>query len=88
MLEIIETKKFEKDMKLAKRRGKSMSKIRAVVNTLAKEELLSEKHRPHRLLGNWNSFHECHIEPDWLLIYKIEEGTLVLARTGSHSDLF
>ncbi len=48
MLEIIETKKFEKDMKLAKRRGRSMSKIRAVVNTLAKEEPLAEKHRPHR----------------------------------------
>jgi mRNA interferase YafQ len=88
VLEIIETKKFEKDMEIAKRRGKSMSKIRAVVNTLAKEEPLPEKHRPHRLLGNWNSFHECHIEPDWLLIYKIEEGTLVLARTGTHSDLF
>ena len=88
MLEIIETKKFEKDMKLAKRRGKPISKIRAVVNSLAKEEPLAEKHKQHRLLGNWKSFHECHIEPDWLLIYKIEEGTIVLARTGSHSDLF
>lgn len=75
-------------MALAKRRGKSMVKIQAVIETLANEESLAEKHRPHSLSGQWNLFHECHIEPDWLLIYRVEEGTLELARTDTHSDLF
>lgn len=88
MLEIIPTKRFQKDVALAKRRGKSMEKIRTIIETLAKEEPLAEKHRPHSLSGQWKSFHECHVEPDWLLIYRIEEGTLELARTGTHSDLF
>lgn len=88
MLEIIPTKRFEKDLALARRRGKSMEKILAVIETLAKEEPLAEKHRPHRLSGKWNTAYECHIEPDWLLIYRIEDGILELARTGTHSDLF
>jgi mRNA interferase YafQ len=82
------TKRFQKDMALAKRRGKSIAKIEAVIETLANEESLAEKHRPHSLSGQWKSFHECHVEPDWLLIYRIEDGTLELARTGTHSDLF
>ena len=88
MLEVIPTKRFQKDMALAKRRGKSMEKIQAVIETLVNEESLAEKHRPHSLSGQWKSFHECHVEPDWLLIYRIEDRTLELARTGSHSDLF
>jgi mRNA interferase YafQ len=88
MLQIIEMKRFEKELKLAKKRGKPIAKLIEVVEMLAKEEPLAEKHRQHRLTGNWNSFHECHIEPDWLLIYRIEEGFLILARTGTHSDLF
>lgn len=88
MLKVITTNQFEKDMKLAKRRGKSMEKIRVIIETLKSEEPLAEKHRPHRLSGKWNTAYECHIEPDWLLIYRIEEETLELARTGSHSDLF
>lgn len=82
------TKRFQKDMVLAKRRGKPMAKIEAVIETLANEESLAEKHRPHSLSGQWKSFHECHVEPDWLLIYRIEDRTLELARTGTHSDLF
>ena len=65
-----------------------MAKIEAVIETLANEESLAEKHRPHSLSGQWKSFHECHVEPDWLLIYRIEDRTLELARTGTHSDLF
>jgi len=82
------TKRFQKDMALAKKRGKSMAKIGAVIETLANEEPLTEEHRPHSLSGQWKSFYECHIEPDWLLIYRIGDKTLELARTGSHSDLF
>ncbi len=73
-------------MVLAEKRGKSMEKIRDVVRTLEKEEPLAEKHSDHKLTGEWKSFRECHIEPDWLLIYRITEDTLELARTGSHSD--
>ncbi len=65
-----------------------MEKIQAVIETLAKEELLSERHKPHKLSGNWSSFSECHIEPDWLLIYRVSNGYVYLTRTGSHSDLF
>lgn len=73
-------------MALAKRRGKSIAKILAVIDTLAKEEPLAEKHKDHMLSGEWNYARECHIEPDWLLIYRITEEALELARTGSHSD--
>ena len=82
------TKRFQKDMALAKKRGKSMAKIGDVIETVANEEPLAEKHRPNSLSGQWKSFYECHIEPDWLLIYRIGDKTLELARTGSHSDLF
>lgn len=88
MLQIIELNKFVKELKLARKRGRNIGKLVAVVEALAKEEPLAEKHRPHALVGQWKSFYECHIEPDWLLIYKIEEGTLFLVRTGTHSDLF
>ena len=65
-----------------------MKKIQAVIETLAKEEALAEKHKPHRLSGNWNSFSECHIEPDWLLIHQVSNEYIYLTRTGNHSDLF
>jgi len=88
VLKIITLNQFEKDLKLSKKRGKSLEKIWKVIDTLSKEEPLAEKHRHHRLSGKWNTAYECHIEPDWLLIYRIEDGTLELARTGTHSDLF
>jgi mRNA interferase YafQ len=88
LLKVITTNKFEKELELAKRRGKSMEKIRVIIEALKNEEPLAEKHKPHRLSGKWSTAYECHIEPDWLLIYRIGEGTLELARTGSHSDLF
>lgn len=88
MLDIITTNQFEKDLKLSKKRGKNLLKLWGVIDVLVKEENLAEKHKPHRLTGNWNSFLECHIEPDWLLIYQVNEGCLYLVRMGSHSDLF
>lgn len=88
MLEIIERNKFMKDLNLAKKRGKEITKLLEMVEKLAKQEKLPEKNKQHRLTGNWNLFSECHIEPDWLLIYRIKENILILERTGTHSDLF
>lgn len=84
------TSQFKRDYKLAIRRGLKIELLEEVVAHLALGEPLSDKNRDHALTGNWSSHRECHIQPDWLLIYRIEEDVLVLtlARTGSHSDLF
>lgn len=84
------TSKFLKDLKSAKRRGKDLSKLDRLVSLLANGEPLDSSYRDHALIGNFIGYRECHIEPDWLLIYKIsnKELILVLSRTGSHSDLF
>lgn len=88
MLELFIENRCKKDMKLAGRRGKDMRKFWGVVNRLLENIPLEPRNRPHRLSGIWYPFMECHIEPDWLLIYHIDNDTLHLARTGSHSDLF
>lgn len=77
-------------MKLAVKRGLKIEKLRDVVNSLAGQETLDEKFRDHVLTGEYRGFRECHIEPDWLLVYRVDEGELelFLFRTGSHSDLF
>jgi len=84
------TKQFEKDFKRAKKRGKDMEKIKTVMRKLAKEETLEEKYREHKLTGDYKGHRESHIEPDWLLIYKInqKEKAIIFERTGGHSDLF
>ena len=82
------TKRFERDLKPAKKRGKLLDKLWAVVQHLLKGEPLDPRHRAHTLSGQWRSFRECHIEPDWLLIWLETEDELVLVRTGTHSDLF
>ena len=88
--EIRPTKQFIKDYKKALLRGKKEKKILDVIFTLAKGEQLPLKFREHKLAGEYSDYFECHIEPDWLLVYYLEENhlVLVLARTGSHSDLF
>ena len=88
--EIKFTNQFKKDIKLAKKQGKNLEKLYSVIETLANGEPLEEKHRDHNLTGNFKSCRECHIEPDWLLIYEIINDVLVLVlnRTGSHSELF
>ena len=90
MLKIIQSNKFKKDIKLAKKRNLNLDELRVVVNKLANQEKLDEKYRDHPLSGQYSDFRECHIKPDWLLIYTIddEELELFLFRTGSHSDLF
>lgn len=91
MLDINYGSKFKKDYKrVLKRPGHKPELITEIIRKLAAEEPLPAKHRDHALTGNYVGFRECHILPDWLLIYKIEANTLtlVLTRTGSHSDLF
>lgn len=82
------TSRFEKDLKRAKRRGKDLNKLWAVLEVLVAGGELHPRHRPHRLSGQWSDSWECHIEPDWLLIWDRQEDALVLVRTGTHSDLF
>ena len=83
------TSQFKKDYKLAVKRGLKISLLDEVVTMLSQGESLPEKYRDHTLIGNWFGHRECHILPDWLLIYRIENNVLVLtlSRTGSHSDL-
>lgn len=83
------TLQFKKDYKLAVKRGLKISLLDEVVTMLSQGESLPEKYRDHALIGNWFGHRECHILPDWLLIYRIENNVLVLtlSRTGSHSDL-
>ena len=90
MLNIVPSNRFKKDLKLAAKRGCSMKLLSQVIETLANELPLPEKNKDHALTGNYKGYRECHIEPDWLLIYQIQNDNLVLflARTGSHSDLF
>ena len=82
--------KFKKDLKLMQKRGYDIEKIRFVINELAKGNTLPEKYNDHQLTGFYRDKRECHILPDWLLIYKIKNDELILylIRTGSHSDLF
>ena len=84
------TTQFKKDFKLSIKRGFKMELLEEVVTTLAMGEVLPDKNKDHALNGNWAGHRECHILPDWLLIYRIEDEVLVLtlARTGTHSDLF
>ena len=90
MLDIVVSNRFKKDLKLAIRRGYRMDLREEVVNTLAANEKLAPKYKDHELTGNYNGLRECHITPDWLLVYQIIDNELVLylARTGTHSDLF
>ncbi len=84
------TTKFKKELKLVQKQGKNLDKLFAVVDLLANDEELPIKYHDHNLTGDYVDFRECHIEPDWLLIYKknATELILFLSRTGSHSDLF
>lgn len=82
------TNQFKKDVKLAVKRGYKMDRLYQVMKALENNEILDPKYKEHPLIGNYKGFLECHIEPDWLLIYKIDMQDLYFARTGTHSDLF
>jgi mRNA interferase YafQ len=89
-LEIRPSNQFKKDVKLAKRRGLDLNLLINTIDKIANREILESKFMDHQLTGNYSGFRECHIQPDWLLVYKVidEELVLVVFRTGSHSDLF
>lgn len=80
--------KFKKDVKLAQKRGKAMHKLRDLIQLLIEEQPLPARYNDHPLSGDWKHHRDAHIEPDWLLIYKIDGNDLYLIRTGTHADLF
>jgi mRNA interferase YafQ len=79
---------FKKDVKRLLKRGKDLDKLKTIIETLAAAESLSAQNKDHPLKGTLKDCRECHIEADWLLIYRIEGSVLCLVRTGSHADLF
>lgn len=90
MLDIVSSNQFNRDLKTILKRHWNTDLLDEVVTKLANEEVLEEKYRDHSLTGNFAGFRECHIQPDWLLIYRIDGDNLILflSRTGLHSDLF
>ena len=90
MLKIVPSNQFKKDLKLAKKRGYNLEKLAEIVHLLSSGQRLEDKYFDHQLTGNFRGFRECHLEPNWLLIYRSEddEHELFLFRTGTHSDLF
>jgi mRNA interferase YafQ len=90
MLELIVTNQFKKDLKRIRKQGKDLNLLQNVLQMLLDENELDVKYRDHALTGNYAGFRECHIQPDWLLVYMINHNELILtaSRTGSHSDLF
>ena len=87
-MRIVQPTSFKKDVKRQKKRGKDLDKLKDVIELLVSGSDLPESYRDHGLSGNWVGWRDCHIQPDWILIYKVSDGALILARTGSHSDLF
>ena len=89
MREIIRQSQFKTDLKRIARSGRyQVAELLTVIDALANDRPLASKHHDHPLAGHWQSYRECHLRPDWLLIYKLEPGRLILVRTGSHSELF
>lgn len=88
MLQQIYTTKFTKDITRCAKRGKDLKKIEVVINNLSTGQKLESKYKDHNLIGNYSGRRECHIDPDWLLIYKIDNNSIIFERTGTHSDLF
>ena len=82
------TRQFERDIKRARKRGKDLDKFKIIARVLIERKKLDPLHRDHQLMGDYAGRRECHIEADWLLIYKLEKDQIVFERTGSHSDLF
>ena len=88
MLNPIQGIQFKKDVKLGVKRGKDMTKLKTLMNLLIEEKPIPPKYKDHSLKSNWNHHRDIHIEPDWLLIYKIDGDDIYFVRTGSHSDIF
>ncbi len=87
-MRLSQTHQFKKDIKRLQKRGKNLAKIKTVIELLLAKKPLPPHNQDHQLGGNWGGHRDCHIEPDWILIYKTFDDELRLERTGSHSDLF
>ncbi len=88
MLIPVRSTQFKRDVKRAKKRGKDLSKLRTLLSLLIERKPLPASSFDHPLKGNWKGYRDVHIEPDWLLLYRVVGNELHLARTGSHADLF
>lgn len=88
MLKPIHLRKFEDEVEKIKKRGKDIEKLKKVMKLLTQQVALPQNNHNHKLKGCYVGYWECHIEPDWLLVYKKTETHITFARTGSHSDLF
>lgn len=87
-MKITQSAQFKKDAKRLEKRGKDLDKLINIIELLISGDDLPARLRDHTLTGNWKGWRDCHIEPDWLLIYKMLPKEIVLGRTGTHSDLF
>ena len=87
-MRLSQTTQFKKDIKKMQKRGKDLAKLKSIVELLLAKQALPPKNKDHQLGGNWIGHRDCHIEPDWILIYKLLHDELRLERTGTHSDLF
>lgn len=85
---VVTSKAFERDVKRLRKRGKDMGRLRPILEALRQRQPLEPRHRDHALSGDWEGFRDCHVEPDWVLIYRLDDEAVYLARTGTHSDLF
>lgn len=88
MPKAIFTRRFQRDVKRMQKRGKDFQKFKDIATTLIAGESLAEKHRNHKLTGNYVGRYECHVEPDWLLIYVLRNEEIIFERMGTHADLF
>ncbi len=87
-MNLLYTSQFKRDYKKIKKQSKAVDKLKIVIEILVSGNRLGPEYRDHPLTGGWKGCRDCHIEPDWILIYKLENDTLILERTGSHSELF
>jgi mRNA interferase YafQ len=88
MLKPVSTNQFKRDVKKAKKQVKDCSKLKEVTDLLIEEKALAERYKDHPLAGNYKGYRECHIKPDWLLIYAVVGNKIFFERLGSHSELF
>jgi mRNA interferase YafQ len=88
MMTPVQSTQFKKDVKKARKRGKDLEKLKVLLSLLIRQTTLPEAYQDHPLRGNWKGYRDAHIEPDWLLLYRMVGEELQLARTGTHTDLF
>lgn len=87
-MRLIYSSQFKKDYKKVKSQDKDISQLEIIIKKLLNSEKLDPKYKDHKLSGRWKNFRDCHISPDWILIYRLSDDALYLERTGSHSELF